>query len=1293
IRVQPDSPQRSIDPLYTAMFLNPAVVSPVDPGFILPLPGSGHLVEHKAALLAAFALTEADLDLLLARLGNDSLTLANLSKLSRYVALKRGLGIGIKDLLTMESLSGAADIFASPKATLDFIGMLDAVARSGVSVDELDYLLNYRPDSPYGLREEAITGYVTALREALRGSAAAQREGTIISQISAAFALPSGQAGLLLGMTLAGNTLGAHLNAPALTQRDGAGAYTLAITAANFPAIYSTYRLLHKLAMLLTRLKVGRDDLGWLLQRAKDFNLLDLSALPVTGTAAPLFPAWLALYQWLSFNRMYPEPEGVSLRALFDLAAAAAAPSNQIRESIAELTQWSIDDLNDLAAGLGLQHGGASSDYTRIGTYLRLQECFKLINRTGVSAVSLLAWSNRDNDTGGAQASAAQQIRQAVKSRYDYSVWLDKVAPIEDALREKKRSALIGYLVETSLRTASPDMEMGGKTYANPSYWRDANDLLEYFLIDVEMGACQLTSRIKQAISSVQMFVQRCMLGLEQPLVEVSRAEQQETVSSNSWSQWKWMKSYRIWEANRKVFLYPENWIEPELRDDKSPFFEELEAEIMQKDITFENAQAVFLNYVQKVHEVARLEIMGAYYELDDTDPRDNLAPDINLFHVIGRTRAHPSIYYYRRFDLNYGEWTAWEKIDVDIQSNQVIPVVYNRQLYLFWLNFIEKPQKVKKQPPAKPSNDTNVPETPNQIEIQLAWSARKDGGWTAKRISRQKLIHPWQRPLYAYNLKPRYKSRENLLWLDIYISQSPEFNNTRFWDAYRNTREYVTATHPYDERARPWHSSSFVFDGEVVDVKLKGLNGQYHVPDSSGVATDALTPTNSYTYVHDNFGEEGRAIRRLAGPYEIAPRLPLPDGMHYENVRLVNDKRTLNGGSANVLQNGYTQTLLSAAKSPFEIVFSQHQIAFDTAMWGRVPLFYQDSFRAFFIKPEWQQVIVGYNQTLQTYNYNFYPFYHPYTALFMRELNRSGVDGLLNRRIQIRPQDYYPGNSFSFGSYSPGPSVKPDSTVKHDIVDFERYGAYSIYNWEIFFHAPLLIACRLSANQRFEEAMRWFHYIFDPTNVETPDVPQRYWITRPFFEQTSEDYRKQRIENLLRNIEQHSDELKAWKNHPFKPHLIARYRPLAYQKAVVMKYIDNLIAWGDQLFRRDTIESVNEASTLYVLAYELLGRRPVKVPNVGHADRSYNELTADGALDPFGNKQVDVLMENFTDVPVRVTRTPEGAELLPRLEVAYFSIPSNGRLLEYWNTVEDRLFKIRHCMNIEGIVRRLPLF
>ena len=31
---------------------------------------------------------------------------------------------------------------------------------------------------------------------------------------------------------------------------------------------------------------------------------------------------------------------------------------------------------------------------------------------------------------------------------------------------------------------------------------------------------------------------------------------------------WKWMKNYRVWEAHRKVLLYPENWIEPDFKVD-----------------------------------------------------------------------------------------------------------------------------------------------------------------------------------------------------------------------------------------------------------------------------------------------------------------------------------------------------------------------------------------------------------------------------------------------------------------------------------------------------------------------------------------------------------------------------------------------------------------------------------------------------------------------------------------------------------------------------------------------------
>ena len=40
-----------------------------------------------------------------------------------------------------------------------------------------------------------------------------------------------------------------------------------------------------------------------------------------------------------------------------------------------------------------------------------------------------------------------------------------------------------------------------------------------------------------------------------------------------------------------------------------------------------------------------------------------------------------------------------------------------------------------------------------------------------------------------------------------------------------------------------------------------------------------------------------------------------------------------------------------------------------------------------------------------------------------------------------------------------------------------------------------------------------------------------------------------------------------------------------------------------------------------------------------------------------------------------------------------YFCIDQNDQLLEYWDLVADRLFKIRHCQNIDGVVTPLALF
>lgn len=1090
---------------------------------------------------------------------------------------------------------------------------------------------------------------------------------TIKEHVSNYLKIASDMVEMALGQldTFGGTTLLAVLQDEQLIEVDVQGQFTQEATEANFPDVYYAYRLLHKLSLTIEKMGLEAADVEWFLNNHATVDTLDLNALPVDaepGTA--LFPKWYNWHRLMQFKESFPEPEGTSLYSIIGLGADDANDVNDIYAALALLTQWVEADVKTIAEGIGLAHAAGDLDFVKAESFQRLWLCFKQMKRTGANPASMFAWADRSGNTASDQL-LAQRARQAAKSKYDPEEWLKKVQPIQDELREKQRSALVAWLIEDALR--NQPKEIAGNP--NPLYFKDTYDLYSYFLIDVEMSACQMTSRIVQATGAIQLFVQRCMLNLEAHLVKVPLEDPD---IENSWDQWKWMKNYRVWEANRKVFLYPENWIEPELRDDKSPFFKELEDELLQNAVNAETVERAFRNYLDKVNEVAHLEIMGMYHEHDADD---------NRMHVIARTKNVPHTYYYRSYDLYYKYWTAWEKMEIDIEGDHAIPMIYNRKLHVFWLSFQQTPEKVKKNQGASKVNGsgttTDNPEAANTLQIQLAWSVKNPEGWTPKKLSPEKLIHPWERPAFSYHLKPRYKPADNSLWVDIYVSTSREFNANRFYHQYKADK-FPRARTYFSQTTRPWHSSSFVFNGHAVtELKLRGIWAKYYNP---AVGTEQFI--SSQQFVSQNFDAAGRAMTLLTDT-QISTRLLPPIGMHFKFNRVHNNDN--NSTNMSVQTNGYgNRQLLGSANGQFNAVVAMQPLDLR-------PIAFQDSQRAFFVKPQWLEVMQDYHTKVHVLQYIFEPLYHAYTGLLLQELNRSGVEGILNRKIQTKPQTYSPQNLFDFSAtYGPLSPHKASPEGETDRMDFSFGGAYSIYNWELFFHAPMMIAGILHQNQKFEEAMRWYHYIFNPTSTDNLPIPQRYWITKPFYEHSSEDYRTQRIENILAQINEFEDQVTAWKNDPFKPHLIARYRPVAYQRNVVMKYINNLTAWGDQLFRQDTMESVNEAALLYLLAYELLGERPQKVPSVPREDKSYAELED---IDIFGNAQVEVETENTVGLPVQVVPSTSGSEPMPRLEIAYFCIPANTQLAGYWDTVEDRLFKIRHCMNIEGIVRQLPLF
>ncbi|MGE3141639.1 MAG: hypothetical protein AB7O53_19495, partial [Thermoleophilia bacterium] len=215
-----------------------------------------------------------------------------------------------------------------------------------------------------------------------------------------------------------------------------------------------------------------------------------------------------------------------------------------------------------------------------------------------------------------------------------------------------------------------------------------------------------------------------------------------------------------------------------------------------------------------------------------------------------------------------------------------------------------------------------------------------------------------------------------------------------------------------------------------------------------------------------------------------------------------------------------------------------------------------------------------------ESLGFRFTSHFHPFVADLVRRLLTGSVAGLqaadtdYRRRadgtveelpasggLPARPKPVLHEELFTSESYDPSELVAKPYPVAD--LDFTSGGAYAVYNWELFFHVPFTVAVHLSRNQRFEEAQRWLHLIFDPTDDGDGPTPERFWKVRPF--QYTE---VRRIEETLLNLASRDDEalweetfesIGAWKDAPFRPHLVARYRQSAYMLTTVMAYLDNL--------------------------------------------------------------------------------------------------------------------------------------
>jgi hypothetical protein len=150
------------------------------------------------------------------------------------------------------------------------------------------------------------------------------------------------------------------------------------------------------------------------------------------------------------------------------------------------------------------------------------------------------------------------------------------------------------------------------------------------------------------------------------------------------------------------------------------------------------------------------------------------------------------------------------------------------------------------------------------------------------------------------------------------------------------------------------------------------------------------------------------------------------------------------------------------------------------------------------------------------------------------------------------------------------------------------------------------------------------------------------------------------------------------------------------YPRWVVMRTVELLIDWGDARFRDGSWEAINEATQFYLLAHDILGQRPQLIPARHAQALTYLHLAGEGAssndgLDPFGNAMLTI--EASSPLAILGDEDP-GADpslaILSGGSMLYFGIPANERLLGFWDTIEDRLLKIRSSLDFAGRPRTL---
>jgi peptidoglycan hydrolase-like protein with peptidoglycan-binding domain len=1046
------------------------------------------------------------------------------------------------------------------------------------------------------------------------------------------------------------------------------------LSTATTPDLYRAVRRAHAVAGLIAPFEPDADVVTFMFQQAAALGWLPLDATPIEAADPSVaFADWRALSEVFALIAQYPtvtvpgQPDqSVSVTSVMQLAAGPGPGTGPVLDALAILTGWPRPLLGDLDA----HFGGLLPPYRTAATWRARGRAIDLVRALGVPLAEALTYT-----AAVLGAAEKRNARRMMRARYNEADWLNALKNIMDPIREQKRDALV-----TALLAANPALS-------------SKLDLYDHFLTDTEWSAKMPSSRLVHAHGTVQLFMQRCIAGLEPKATA-------DLDGDIDWVSWDWMRNYRVWEVNRKVFVEAQYYVRPEWRDDKTEPFQKFETAILQNEINDENVNAAYEGYLDDLDQIAFLDVLATCYDFDRSE-----------MHVVGATKGGDPRNYFHRMIQRERVCTPWTKIDLDISGDNLIAFFRNKRLYLAWLTFVEKGNEDQQSTFPQPSGSgpQSMPKAQRRSEIRLAISEYTGKKWLPRRVSQDPLYTPWnQTSLDRDGLFLSVTPDPERFAVDVYFSSKsglqriglflltgckgypePEAKGgyaiplPMFKDTAPRAQRLVEQNQDRDDEL----ALSTVLGGNGFATLFGRTPGIFRVtyPFQASVIDRLLT-------VLVNLGMRSKYSERLT-VLVFGTLMPFFFEDNQRGFMLVPgfygpiDERTGVRRTVKTFSNVHRLVLDIIA------LFVQYirRLAAATTQAERDQVIAE-----LFVDPDFKAIVAAIESYKRTqFGIHVRNFYHPMACRLREKFFQGGVPLLLARATQL---EVGPFRFEDATGYAPTPLIVPP--YPRDEMEFGRESAYGVYNWELTYHSVHLIATKLIEAERFDEAERWLRYVFDPLGSSNDPAPARYWNMKPFYLRSAAEYGDQLISAIFDRVARDpsgavetelADAILEWRRNPFKPYLVARSRTVVFQQAIVDLMARVFMGRADSFFRRDQLEDLVMASLDYSRVERLLGPRPKLVPPaVDTPPETYNQL--ESHLDLFGNalRSIENLLPDISVLP------HGGAELPPpplTLESLYFCIPPSEKLFELWELLEERQFNLRNSRNIDGVERTLSLF